>query len=140
MVVLFRDQPYAFDRAELPDLVWRTNLFGRATGNLVLKQELQRAYEDLDRELKIVADIQRSLLPAELPKIPSLDLATYYRPSRRAGGDYYDFFPLPDGKWGIFVGDVSGHGTPAAVLMAVTHCIAHTCPGRPCRRPESLVT
>ena len=131
MVVLFREQPYAFDRAELPDLVWRTNLFGRATGNLVLKQELQRAYEDLDRELKIVADIQRSLLPAELPKIPSLDLAAFYRPSRRAGGDYYDFFPLPDGKWGIFVGDVSGHGTPAAVLMAVTHCIAHDCPGPP---------
>ncbi len=131
MVVLMRDEPSAFERDELPDLVWRTNLFGRATGNLVLKQELQRAYDDLDRELKIVADIQRSLLPAELPRIPSLDLAAYYRPSRRAGGDYYDFFPLPDGKWGIFVGDVSGHGTPAAVLMAVTHCIAHTCPGPP---------
>jgi sigma-B regulation protein RsbU (phosphoserine phosphatase) len=131
MVVIMRDQPYAFDPNELPDLVWRTNLFGRATGNLVLRQELQKTYEDLDRELKIVADIQRSLLPAELPKILSLDLAAYYHPSRRAGGDYYDFFPLPDGKWGIFVGDVSGHGTPAAVLMAVTHCIAHTLPGTP---------
>jgi phosphoserine phosphatase RsbU/P len=129
MVVRLRDHPSAFEKSDIPDLVWRTNLFGRATGNLVLKQQLQRAYEDLDRELKIVADIQRSLLPAELPRIPSLDLAAYYRPSHRAGGDYYDFFPLPDGKWGIFVGDVSGHGTPAAVLMAVTHCIAHTCPG-----------
>jgi sigma-B regulation protein RsbU (phosphoserine phosphatase) len=131
MVVLLGDRPCAFDRNDLPDLVWRSNLFGRATGNLVLRQELQKAYEDLDREMKIVADIQRSLLPAELPKIPSLDLATFYRPSRRAGGDYYDFFPLPDGRWGIFVGDVSGHGTPAAVLMAVTHCIAHTLPGPP---------
>jgi sigma-B regulation protein RsbU (phosphoserine phosphatase) len=131
MVVIMRDQPFGFDPNELPDLVWRSNLFGRATGNLVLRQELQKAYESLDRELKIVADIQQSLLPAELPKIPSLDLAAYYKPSRRAGGDYYDFFPLPDGKWGIFVGDVSGHGTPAAVLMAVTHCIAHTCPGPP---------
>ena len=138
MVVIMRDQPYGFDPNELPDLVWRSNLFGRATGNLVLKQELQKTYEDLDRELKIVADIQRSLLPAELPMIPSLDLATYYRPSRRAGGDYYDFFPLPDGKWGIFVGDVSGHGTPAAVLMAVTHCIAHTCPG-PAAPPSKIL-
>ena len=138
MVVILRDQAFAFDHSELPDLVWRTNLFGRATGNLVLKQELQRAYEDLDRELKIVADIQRSLLPAELPRIPSLDLAAYYHPSRRAGGDYYDFFPLPGGKWGIFVGDVSGHGTPAAVLMAVTHCIAHTCPGPPSPPGEIL--
>jgi phosphoserine phosphatase RsbU/P len=131
MVVLLREEPCAFEKSEIPDLVWRTNLFGRATGSLVLKQELQRAYEALDRELKIVADIQRSLLPAELPCIPTLDLAAFYQPSHRAGGDYYDFFPLPDGKWGIFVGDVSGHGTPAAVLMAVTHCIAHTCPGPP---------
>jgi sigma-B regulation protein RsbU (phosphoserine phosphatase) len=131
MVVLLRDQPSAFRKDEIPDLVWRTNLFGRATGSLVLKQELQQAYEALDRELKIVADIQLSLLPAELPEIPSLDLAAFYRPSHRAGGDYYDIVPLPEGKWGIFVGDVSGHGTPAAVLMAVTHCIAHTCPGSP---------
>jgi phosphoserine phosphatase RsbU/P len=131
MVVLLGDAPSAFNKDEFPEIVWRSNLFGRATGNLVLKEELQRAYEALDRELKTVADIQLSLLPAELPRIPTLDVAAYYRPSHRAGGDYYDFFPLPDGKWGIFVGDVSGHGTPAAVLMAVTHCIVHTCPGPP---------
>ena len=54
-----------------------------------------------------------------LPKIPNLELAAYYRTSRWAGGDYYDFFPLPDGRWGILVADVSGHGTPAAVMMAI---------------------
>lgn len=131
MVVLLRAEPRAFDREEIPEIVWRTNLFGRATGNLVLKQELQRAYDLLDRELKTVAEIQLSLLPSELPRIPTLDLAVHYRPARCAGGDYYDFFPLPDGRWGIFVADVSGHGTPAAVLMAVTNCIAHTRPGPP---------
>jgi sigma-B regulation protein RsbU (phosphoserine phosphatase) len=97
----------------------------------VLKQELEQAYQALDRELKIVGDIQRSLLPAELPRIETLELAAFYQPARRAGGDYYDFFPLPDGRWGIFIADVSGHGTPAAVLMAVTHCIAHAHPGPP---------
>jgi len=131
MVVVMRYGPAAFPKEELPELVWRSNLFGRATSNLVLKEELRQAYEALDRELKIVSDIQRSLLPTELPKIPSLDLATYYQPSQRAGGDYYDFFPLPENKWGIIIADVSGHGTPAAVLMAVTHCIAHTHPGPP---------
>src|SRR5205807_7076210 len=85
----------------------------------------------LDRELKVVGDIQRSLLPAELPRVATLDLAAHYQPAQRAGGDYYDFFPLPDGQWGVFIADVSGHGTPAAVLMAVTHCIAHTHPGPP---------
>jgi sigma-B regulation protein RsbU (phosphoserine phosphatase) len=110
-------------------MVWITNLFGRATNNLVLSDDLQRANVALDREMKAVGEIQRSLLPDRMPKIATLDLAAYYQPSRRAGGDYYDFFPLPDGKWGIFIADVSGHGTPAAVLMAVTHCIAHTNPG-----------
>jgi sigma-B regulation protein RsbU (phosphoserine phosphatase) len=131
MVVLLHDEPNAFPKEQIPDLVWRSNLFGRATGNLVLKEELGQAYQNLDRELKVVGEIQRSLLPAQLPRIASMDLAAYYQPAQRAGGDYYDFFPLADGKLGIFIGDVSGHGTPAAVMMAVTHCIAHTHPGPP---------
>ncbi|MGQ0636359.1 MAG: PP2C family protein-serine/threonine phosphatase [Planctomycetaceae bacterium] len=138
MVVLLSENAGAFVPEQLPDLVWRSNLFGRATGNLVLRDELHNAYQALDRELKIVGDIQRALLPAELPKIPTLDVAAHYQPARRAGGDYYDFFPLPDGQWGIFIGDVSGHGTPAAVLMAVTHCIAHTHPG-PARPPAQVL-
>ena len=56
-------------------------------------------------------------------------MAAHYQPAAWAGGDYYDLFPLPGGQWGIFMADVSGHGTPAAVLMAVTHCLAHTLPG-----------
>jgi sigma-B regulation protein RsbU (phosphoserine phosphatase) len=131
MVVVLQKDPHAFSYEQAPDLVWRSNLFGRATSNLVLKEELRQAYQALDREMKIVGDIQKSLLPAELPRIDTLDLAAFYQPAHRAGGDYYDFFPLPDGRWGIFIADVSGHGTPAAVLMAVTHCIAHTHPGPP---------
>src|SRR4029079_9044984 len=110
---------------------WMANLFGRATHNLVLRQEVSKAYDSVEKELQVVADIQRSLLPQELPKIPSLQLATHYQTSQRAGGDYYDFFPLDNGKWGILIAAVSGHGTPAAVLMAVTHSIAHTHHGEP---------
>ena len=131
MVVLLRTEARTFSREQFPEWVWLSNLFGRATHNLVLSEEVRRAYSDVDRELKIVGEIQRSLLPAELPQIPTLELAAYYHTSRRAGGDYYDLFPLPEGRWGIFLGDVSGHGTPAAVLMAVTHTIAHTYPGPP---------
>ena len=131
MVVILQREPNAFEREQIPDLVWRSNLFGRATSNLVLKEELRQAYQALDHELKAVGEIQRSLLPTELPKIATLDLAAHYQPAQRAGGDYYDFFPMPDGQWGIFIADVSGHGTPAAVVMAVTHCIAHTHPGPP---------
>ena len=131
MVVLMRAEAGAFRREALPEHVWMSNLFGRATHNLVLSDELKRAYEAVDQEMQVVADIQRSLLPVTLPDIPTLDLAAYYQTSRRAGGDYYDFFPLPEGKWGILMADVAGHGTPAAVLMAVTHSIAHTLSGPP---------
>jgi sigma-B regulation protein RsbU (phosphoserine phosphatase) len=131
MVIHTRKEPAAFDRHRLPEWVWLSNLFGRATHNLVLAEELKRAYESVDYELKIVADIQRSLLPSQLPRIPTLDLAVSYQTSLRAGGDYYDFFQLPEDKWGILIADVSGHGTPAAVLMAITHSIAHGYPGPP---------
>lgn len=131
MVILMREAAHAFDQEELPTLVWMSNLFGRATTNLVLKEELQVAYNVVDQELKAVEAIQRSLLPETLPKIPTMDLASHYQTSHRAGGDYYDFFPLADGKWGILIADVSGHGTPAAVMMAITHSLAHTQPGPP---------
>jgi len=125
MVVLLRREPAAFGREDFPNLVVTSNLFGRATHNLVLSEELRTAYNAVDAELKVIADIQRSLLPQELPDIPTMQLAAHYQTARRAGGDYYDFFPLPDGQWGILIADVAGHGTPAAVLMAITHSLAH---------------
>lgn len=138
MVVFLREEPGGFSPEEFPELVWISNLFGRATHNLVLSGQLQEAYEAVDQELRVVADIQRSLLPAQVPNIPTMALAAHYQTSRRAGGDYFDFFPLPDGRWGILIADVSGHGTPAAVLMAVTHTLAHSYPG-PCLTPSAML-
>lgn len=125
MVILTRSEPASFDKEQFPEIVWTTILFGRSTHNLVLAAQVKETYDIMDRELQIVGDIQRSLLPATLPEIPNMKLAAHYQTSQRAGGDYYDFFPLPDGRWGIWIADVSGHGTPAAVMMAVTHTIAH---------------
>jgi sigma-B regulation protein RsbU (phosphoserine phosphatase) len=127
-----------FDVSRVPVLLWQANLFGRYTHNLVLRQELQTAYNTLDRELQVVGQIQRDLLPQELPVIPGYSLATSYETSARAGGDYYDFFPLGNGAYAIVIADVSGHGTPAAVVMAVTHAIAHTRPGLPSPPSEVL--
>jgi sigma-B regulation protein RsbU (phosphoserine phosphatase) len=138
MVILLRKEPASFEHAKFPEWVWLSSLFGRATHNLVLRDDLKHAYEIVERELNLVADIQRSLLPQVLPEVPGLELAAYYRTSRWAGGDYYDFFPLPDGRWGILIADVSGHGTPAAVMMAVTHSLAHSLPG-PADPPAKLL-
>lgn len=117
------------DKSIIPLLHWQSGLFGRGTQNLVLRNQLDDALASLERELQTVAEIQRSLLPQELPDIAGFDVAAHYHTSARAGGDYYDFFPLENGQWGIFIADVSGHGTPAAVLMAITHAIAHSQPG-----------
>lgn len=126
MAIALRREPTAFDPEQFPNTVWQANLFGRATKNLVLSEELRRAYDVVDRELKVVADIQRSLLPSKIPTHDRLELAAFYQTSTQAGGDYYDFFQLDDGKLGVLIADVSGHGSPAAVIMAVTHSIAHT--------------
>jgi len=84
MVVATRKDPHAFPEQDLPERVWMANLFGRATGNLALAEQLKEAYETVDRELQVVADIQRSLLPTELPRIATMELAAHYQTSWRA--------------------------------------------------------
>lgn len=139
MVVRTSADPQAFDRIRLADAVLISNLFGRATHHLVLAEELRAAYAELDHELRRVAQIQTALLPPHLPTIPDLDMAVSYKTAARAGGDYYDFFDLKDGRWGVLIADVSGHGTPAAVVMAMLRTMLHThC--FECATPGELLT
>jgi serine phosphatase RsbU (regulator of sigma subunit) len=71
----------------------------------------------ISRDLEQAAVIQQRLLPHEAPKVPGFDLAGHNLPCRTVGGDYFDFFPYPDGRIGLVLGDVSGKGMPAALLM-----------------------
>ena len=140
MVVLARSVPGGFDRRHFPEHVWMSNLFGRATFNLVLSQDLRRAYDTIDRDLAKVAALQQSLLPPSVPTVATLDLAAHYQTSRRAGGDYYDFIELPGGRWGLLSADVSGHSTPAAVIMAVVHSIVGLAPTAADEPPGKLLS
>jgi sigma-B regulation protein RsbU (phosphoserine phosphatase) len=70
------------------------------------------------KELAQAGEIQRRLLPAKAPLVPGLELAGMNLPCRTVGGDYYDFFPLSDGRVALVVGDVAGKGMPAAMLMS----------------------
>lgn len=90
-----------------------------------LRDQLSAARAELHRELKVVGEIQRSLLPETLPEIPGFDIASYYQPSAMAGGDYYDIVPLANGLWGLIVADVAGHGASAAVVMAMMRTLVH---------------
>ena len=72
----------------------------------------------LDRELDIAREVQQRLFPQSLPRCSTLEYAAKCRPARAVGGDYYDFFALPGERLGISLGDVSGKGIPASLLMA----------------------
>ncbi|PYT19642.1 MAG: hypothetical protein DMG58_35865, partial [Acidobacteria bacterium] len=74
--------------------------------------------ERWNRELEIAREVQEHLFPQRLPPVPGLEYCGQCRPAREVGGDYYDFLELPDGRLGIAVGDVSGKGVGAALMMA----------------------
>lgn len=74
--------------------------------------------ERMSRELEIAREVQEHLFPQRLPSVPGLDYCGRCRPAREVGGDYYDFLELPKGRLGIAIGDVSGKGIGAALMMA----------------------
>lgn len=76
---------------------------------------VQRA---LQRDLELARRMQRSLLPSAPPQVPGYFFFDYYQAARQVGGDYFDYVPLPGGRYAIIVGDVAGKGVPAALLMA----------------------
>jgi phosphoserine phosphatase RsbU/P len=74
--------------------------------------------ERLNRELEIAREVQQHLFPQHFPSIAGLDYSGFCRPAREVGGDYYDFLELPEGKLAIAIGDVSGKGIGASLMMA----------------------
>ncbi len=129
MVVLTREAGNAFPPERVPDLVWMGNLFGRATQAAFQSQKLKVDHERTKHEMRQVARLQRSLLPTELPKVSTLDLAFYSRSTSDAGGDYYNAISLPRGRVGFLLADVCGHGAAAAMLVAVLHSLVTTYTG-----------
>ena len=84
------------------------------------QQEEAQARERIEQELRVARMIQHTLLPKSLPELEEHHIAVYYQPAREVGGDFYDVLRLPDGRLGLIVGDVSGKGVPAAIVMAIT--------------------
>jgi serine phosphatase RsbU (regulator of sigma subunit) len=79
--------------------------------------EIEQAERIFQRDLSQAAEIQQRMLPSEAPQVANADLAGYNFPCRTVGGDYYDFFTYPDGKVAAALGDVSGKGMPASLMM-----------------------
>src|SRR5919107_2482877 len=90
----------------------RSELLGRR-----LEQEI-RERERVEQELRVARSIQQGSLPKEVPELEGWQITPYYQPAREVGGDFYDFFELEEGRLGIVVGDATGKGVPAALVMA----------------------
>jgi serine phosphatase RsbU (regulator of sigma subunit)/predicted ester cyclase len=84
-----------------------------------LKQE-ERERERIEQELLVARRIQQASLPKEVPELEGWQISPYYRPAREVGGDFYDFHLLPEGRLGVVVGDATGKGVPAALVMSTT--------------------
>jgi sigma-B regulation protein RsbU (phosphoserine phosphatase) len=84
--------------------------------------------QEMVRQLRAVGDLQRRLLPREVPQPPGWRLTAHYIVGRWPGGDYYDFLRLPDGRLLLVVADASDQGAPSSALVAMTRVVLHSCP------------
>jgi serine phosphatase RsbU (regulator of sigma subunit)/predicted ester cyclase len=96
---------------------WGMGTIGSTLRKQRLEQEI-RERERIEQELRVARRIQQASLPEEVPELEGWQISPYYRPAREVGGDFYDFFELEDGQLGLVVGDATGKGVPAALVMA----------------------
>ncbi|NQU42289.1 SpoIIE family protein phosphatase [bacterium] len=88
-------------------------------GIAIRNRQFQDLMQRLNREMETVALIQKALLPQAIPRTHAYDFTAFYMPSTECGGDYYDLISLDDKRQGFVIADVSGHGAPAMVTMAL---------------------
>jgi serine phosphatase RsbU (regulator of sigma subunit) len=99
---------------------WTANM---GLSELLRRQRLEREIterERVEQELKVARRIQQASLPKEVPQLEGWQISPYYRPAREVGGDFYDFHLLSEGRLGLVVGDATGKGVPAALVMSTT--------------------
>lgn len=125
LLIAGRHRPGAFSGAETHSLSGFGSQVGLAMEHARLLTELVEA-ERRKRELEIARTMQRDLLPHEPPAVVGLDIADRSLPATEVGGDYFDYLQLEDGHLGVVVGDVSGHGMSAGLIMAMAKSAIHT--------------
>jgi serine phosphatase RsbU (regulator of sigma subunit) len=96
---------------------------GTMTSNLreqlLVQERIER--ERVEQELRVARRIQQASLPKGVPELEGWEIAPHYQPAREVGGDFYDFFELEDGRVGVVVGDATGKGVPAALVVTATY-------------------
>ena len=139
--LIYVDSPFVlreFTREDLSLLAVMANIAAIRLENTRLA-EIEQAERILKRDLAQAADIQRGILPDKAPDVPGLDVAGFNRACRTVGGDYYGFFPYPDGRILLALGDVSGKGMPAALMVMALQARLEVLAGDP-RDLAGLIT
>jgi serine phosphatase RsbU (regulator of sigma subunit)/ketosteroid isomerase-like protein len=98
---------------------WSMGTIGATLRKQRLEQEI-RERERVEQELRVARTIQQASLPKEVPEMEGWQISPFYRPAREVGGDFYDFHLLSEGRLGLVVGDATGKGVPAALVMSTT--------------------
>jgi serine phosphatase RsbU (regulator of sigma subunit) len=119
------DEPYLEEVANLPSadvIPHHSSVNDAFVRNLTwrFRAAAVQERERIEQELQVARQIQQELLPDSVPKLEGWQIATYYGPAREVGGDFYAFVELSRGRLGLIVGDATGHGMPAALVMATT--------------------
>ena len=118
------EQEYSLDDRRLLDSLATQAAPALRVGQLVRQQQLEaRTRQRFEQELEVARLIQKNFLPHDLPQLVGWNVAAYYQPAREVGGDFYDVIPLPDGRVGFVIGDVTDKGVPAALVMAATRSV-----------------
>jgi serine phosphatase RsbU (regulator of sigma subunit)/anti-sigma regulatory factor (Ser/Thr protein kinase) len=118
------EQDYSSDDRKLLDSLAAQAAPALRVAQLVREQQAEAATRQrFEQELEVARLIQQNFLPKELPDLPGWQIAAFYRPAREVGGDFYDVIPLPDGRVGFVIGDVTDKGVPAALVMSATRSV-----------------
>ncbi len=140
------EREYTIDDRHLLTALARYAAPAIRVGQLVREQKAEALRrERIDQQLNVARLVQRQFLPKSLPDLPGWQVATFYRPALRVGGDFYDFIPLPGGRVMVVIGDVADKGLPAALVMASTHALLRAaaprliCPGAVLEKVNELL-
>jgi len=121
-----REQGKKFTAHDLKLLVGLANQASFALQNALVYQEMQKR-EQIERDLELAAQVQRSILPERPPELPGYQFFNHYASALEVGGDYFDFIPLAQQRLAITLGDVAGKSVPAAILMAKLSADVRSC-------------
>ena len=140
------EQEYSTDDRQLVNLLAAQVAPAVRVAQLVKQSQVELLEKErVEQEMRVARLIQQTLLPKAPPEMAGWKLGVHYQPARAVGGDFYDFFPLPDGRVVIVIGDVTDKGVPAALVMASTRAILRgaarrmLAPGEALKRSNELL-